>query len=48
MIKTEKKYWVNGHQVRGGWFHTYTISLWNYGLLVSWGKKVEWSWYKLI
>lgn len=43
MKTTEKRYWVNGHQVRGGWFHTLNMSLFYYGVMVSWGKtfKVE-------
>jgi len=38
MRKTEKNYWVNGHQVRGGWFHTFNVSLFGFGLMISWGK----------
>lgn len=49
MKKTEKKHWVNGHQVRGGWFHTLNLSLGNQGLMVYWGKgRVEIERYQLI
>lgn len=41
IFKTEKKHWVNGHQVRGGWFHTLNISLFGYGLQFAWGDKHE-------
>ena len=27
MIKTERKHWVNGYQKRGGFFHTYTMTI---------------------
>ena len=36
MIYTEKAHWVNGHQVRGGWFHTLNLSLGSYGIMLSW------------
>lgn len=39
MIKTEKKYWVNGYQIRGGWFKTLNLSILSYGVMFSWGKK---------
>ena len=34
MEKTEKKHWVNEHQVRGGWFHTLNVSLGNFGVMI--------------
>lgn len=37
MKTTEKKYWVNGHQLRGGWFHTVNISVRSLVVMVSWG-----------
>ena len=37
MITTEKKHWVNGHQVRGGWFHTWTASLAGHAVMICWG-----------
>jgi hypothetical protein len=37
MINTELKHWVNGHQVRGGWFHTLTLSVGRIGLMICWG-----------
>lgn len=41
MIETEKRYWVNGYQIRGGWFKTYTFSLFGYGVLIAWGRKTK-------
>lgn len=38
MKTTEKKYWRNGYQLRGGWFHTLNISLLNIGIMFSWGS----------
>lgn len=38
MQTTNKKHWVNGHQLRGGWFHTFNMSIWNYGVMISWGE----------
>lgn len=34
MRKTEKKYWVNGHQVRGNKRHFFTFSLFNIGVMI--------------
>lgn len=40
MITTDKKHWVNGHQVRGGFFHTVTfqLPLTNKAVMISWGQ----------
>ena len=35
---SEKKHWQNGHQVRGGWFHTLNFSFLSYGIMFSWGE----------
>jgi hypothetical protein len=35
MKKTEKQYWVNGYQVRGKNFKTFTISIGNIGIMIS-------------
>jgi len=56
MKTTTKKHWVNGHQIRGGWFHTYTASFGRYGVMLSWGKlpngyrvdRLKIDFYKLI
>lgn len=37
MITTNKKHWVNGHQVRAGWFNTLTLSIFNLGVMFIWG-----------
>ena len=37
--KTEKKHWVNGHQLRGGWCNTFNISLLSLGVMISWGGR---------
>lgn len=39
MTLTERKHWQNGHQVRGGYFHTLALSLplFPYALMFSWG-----------
>ena len=50
MEKTEKKYWVNGHQVRGGYFHSFTMSLFFIGIMLSYNSKTKntyLSFYKL-
>ena len=39
MQTTDLKYWVNGHQVRGGWFHTLNFSVWRIGVMFSWGHN---------
>lgn len=36
-MTTNKKNWVNGHQVRGGWFNTFTFSIFNFGIMLIWG-----------
>ena len=38
---TERKHWVNGHQVRGGWYHTLAFSLGNRAWMICWGKKKD-------
>jgi hypothetical protein len=35
MRTTEKKYWVNGHQIRGGHFHTFATATKKHGFLLS-------------
>lgn len=44
MKTTERKHWENGHQIRGGWFHTYNLAIElghvTIGVMVSWGWKV--------
>jgi hypothetical protein len=39
IIKTTKKHWVNGYQLRMGWFKTYAVSLGQYALMTTWGGK---------
>jgi len=39
IFKTERKHWKNGHQKRGGWFHTFNISIFNIGIMLMWGNK---------
>lgn len=39
MIKTNKKHWVNGHQVRANWFNTFTLSFFNIGIMFIWGTE---------
>ena len=39
MIKTEKKYFGGGHQIRGGWFNTYNFNILSYGFMIVWGKN---------
>ena len=50
MIKTEKKHWVNGYQIRGGYFKTFNLSIFNRGVMFSYpvAKKIEVRFYKLI
>lgn len=36
---TEKKHWLNGHDIRGGWFHTWAWTDDTYGIIFSWGRK---------
>lgn len=37
------KHWENGHQIRGGWFHTYNfiikLDYITIGVMLSWGHK---------
>ena len=35
---TNKKHWQNGHQTRGGWFHTLNLSFYFFGIMFSWGN----------
>lgn len=44
---TEKKHWVNGHQIRGGWFHTLNMSLFSIGVMLSWGKRTKVTLFRL-
>lgn len=39
MTITEKAHWVNGYQIRGGWFKTFTFLIFNLGVLIYWGSK---------
>jgi len=52
MIKTEKKHWVNGYQVRGTDFKTYIFNIKSLGVMFSInGCNIFKSWlsfYKLI
>lgn len=41
MIKTEQKHWVNGYQIRGGYFRTYTFDIFALGFMLVWGKGVR-------
>ena len=36
---TEQKHWQNGHQLRGGWHHTFALSLpiFPYAIMFTWG-----------
>lgn len=38
MKTTEKRHWVNGHQLRGGWHHTFCLSIFSLGVMFSWGE----------
>lgn len=46
MKKTEKKYWVNGLQTRGGNYKTFTISIGNIGIMFD--NKFKVYFYKLV
>lgn len=37
MKTTNKKHWTNGHQIRANWFNTFTLSLFNFGIMLIWG-----------
>lgn len=39
MTETFKKYWVNGYQIRGSWFKSYTLNIGNIGVMFMWGKN---------
>jgi hypothetical protein len=41
MNTTEKIYWSNGYQIRGGWFKTLALSFANIGILFCWGNKPQ-------
>jgi len=50
MITTQKKYWVNGHHVRGGHLHTVAVSFLNFACMLSFSikkGKVYFDTYKL-
>jgi len=51
IIKTEKKYWVSGHHVRGKDFHTFAAKFQSIGLLVSFSLSLKYlsiNLYKLV
>lgn len=48
MKKTEKRHWVNGYQVRGGWHKTLSLSSFNYAVMFSWGRGLVVELYKLV
>lgn len=37
MKTTERKHWLNGHDVRGGWFHTWAWTDDTFGVLFMYG-----------
>ena len=41
MRKTQKKHWINGHQIRGGWHHSLALSLFNIAVMFTWGTMPE-------
>jgi hypothetical protein len=41
MIITEKKYWRNGFDIHGQNFKSFALSLFCWGLIVSWGSVME-------
>ena len=53
MKTTEKKYWKNGRQKRGGYFNTFNFSIFNLGVMFTWiidkePKRIEIDFFKLI
>jgi hypothetical protein len=36
LIKTEKRFWKNGHRKYGRRFHTFAFSVKNIGVMISW------------
>ncbi len=40
MRKTERKHWVNGYQIRGGWHKTLAFSVGNLAVLLAWGRNL--------
>lgn len=40
MTHTEKKYWENGYQIRGGWFKTWAFSFGDIGIMITNGKPL--------
>ena len=51
MRTTKKSHWVNGHQVRGGTFHTLNGSFYKLGFMLAWDrskKHVRINFFKLI
>jgi hypothetical protein len=36
---TKKSCWSNGHQIRGGSFHTFAASILNFAAMLSFDKK---------
>ena len=43
LLKTKRRHWVNGHQIRGGYFHTLTLSCYFYAVMFSWGDLPSYS-----
>lgn len=41
MIKTEKRHWKNGYQVRGNWHKTLAFSLFNVAVMFIWGTRPQ-------
>jgi len=47
MKKTEKKYWVNGHQIRGNDFHSFAASHKNYAVLFCFSFSLKYISFQL-
>lgn len=41
MIKTEKKYWVNGYRKYGSDFNTYALNIKNIGVMFCWNSSFK-------
>ena len=48
MQQTQLSHWQNGHQIRGGWFHTFNFNILSLGVMFSWGKGLRLQLFKLI
>lgn len=47
LLPTERKYWLNGYQVRaGGKFKTLALSFFNLAIMICWGWKYTDAGYK--